>query len=85
MKTILSIRHQWKPYWIIFPNGSSINLDLSPTEKPDGSLDFETDIKSLLKSYPITHIKDENWIDQDMDYIYEVNMTVDDYLKDRGY
>ena len=88
MKTILSIRFQHNPFWIIFPNGTSIHLDICEDDLNvdyDGIADFVTWIKDNRDKYGITHIKDENWIEFGQDDLYETMMTVDDYLNDNGY
>ena len=88
MKTILSIRFQTCPFWIIKPDGTSIHLDVTENDlEPsyDGILDFETWIKDNRDKYGITHIKDENWFELDKDELYKTMMTVDEYLNDNGY
>jgi hypothetical protein len=88
MKTILSIRFQHNPFWIIKPDGTSIHLDITEDDlnpSHDGILDFETWIRENKDKYGITHIKDENWIEFDMDDLYETMMTVDNYLDYPGY
>ena len=90
MKTILSIRFQTWPFWIIKSDGTSIHLDvtyddLENPDLPEGVSDFETWIKDNRDKYGITHVLDENWIEFGKDDLYETMMTVDEYLNDNGY
>ena len=88
MKTILSIRFQHNPFWIIKPDGTSIHLDVTEDDLNvdyDGIADFETWIKDNRDKYGITHIKDENWIEFDKEELYKTMMTVDEYLNNNGY
>ncbi len=88
LKTILSIRFQTYPFWIIKPDGTSIHLDVTENDlnvDHDGIADFETWIKDNRDKYGITHILDENWIEFDKEELYGTMMTVDEYLNDRGY
>jgi hypothetical protein len=88
----LSIRLQTNPLWIIQTNGDSVNLpqtvdELTATSHPSPQFHGDDmDIKSWIKDnkdlHNITHVLDENWIEADMDDLYDPDnpMTVEDYL-----
>ncbi len=79
---ILSIRFQIKPFWIIKSDNTSTNLDIceDDLENTDGSLDFKSWIKDNKDKYKITHIIDENWIQNNLPYDINNPMKIEDYL-----
>ena len=86
MQTILSIRLQQYPLWIIKPDGSSTNLDVCADD-----LDLDTWIRENKDKYGITDVLDENWIEFDdgeneLQDLYESGgMGVEAYLWDNQY
>lgn len=79
--TTLSIRLQQYPLWIIEADGSSTNLDVLADD-----LDLDTWIRANRDRYGIDMVLDENWIEFDMQDLYDDGgMGVDAYLWDNQY
>ena len=93
MQTILSIRLQQYPLWIIKPDGSSTILDVCADDLTCGDdvLDYEAWIRAHKDKYGITDVLDENWIEFDdgeneLKDLYESGgMGVEAYLWDNQY
>ena len=86
MQTILSIRLQQYPLWIIKPDGTSNNLDVCSDD-----LDLDTWIRENKDKHGITDVLDENWVEFDdgeneLKDLYESGgMEVEAYLWDNQY
>ncbi len=83
--TTLSIRFQTQPLWLI-SRCQTLNLPVTVNSltppNPNDIPDFKSWILANKDLYSITHILDENWLENGQDHLYDIDnpMPVLEYL-----